>query len=67
MISRRSDSGRASKNATALVCTQKDLVKLGVEQIAGIPLCAVEIGLEILVGQAALEKRLQAVVAKIAN
>ncbi len=55
------------QNAAALVGTQKDLVKLGVEHIAGIPLWAVEIGLEILTGQAALEERLQAVIAKIAN
>jgi tetraacyldisaccharide 4'-kinase len=55
------------QNATALVCTQKDLVKLGVEQIARIPLWAVEIGLEILTGQPALEEQLQAVIAKIAR
>jgi tetraacyldisaccharide 4'-kinase len=48
-------------HAAALVCTGKDLVKLGVEQIGGVPLWAVEIGLEILAGQDALEDRLRAV------
>jgi tetraacyldisaccharide 4'-kinase len=51
------------KRASALVCTHKDLVKLGVDEIAGIPLWAVEIGLDILSGQQALEECLAGVVA----
>ena len=47
--------------AAALVCTGKDLVKLGVEQIEDVPLWAVEIGMEILAGQRGLEDCLQAV------
>jgi tetraacyldisaccharide 4'-kinase len=50
------------QKAAALVCTHKDLVKLGVDDIQGVPLWAVEIGLEILAGQQALEERLAAVV-----
>jgi tetraacyldisaccharide 4'-kinase len=50
------------RKAVALVCTHKDLVKVAVDQIAGVPLWAVEIGLEILSGQAALEACLTAVV-----
>jgi tetraacyldisaccharide 4'-kinase len=55
------------QQAAALVCTHKDLVKLGVDQIGGTRLWAVEIGLEILAGQPALEERLQAIQAKIAR
>ena len=55
------------QDAAALVCTHKDLVKLGVDQIAGIPLWAVEIGVEMLAGQAALEECLQAILAKVAT
>jgi tetraacyldisaccharide 4'-kinase len=55
------------QNAAALVCTHKDLVKLGVDQIGGVPLWAVEIGVELLAGQAALESCLEAVIAKIAT
>jgi len=49
------------QQASALVCTHKDLVKLGVNQVAGIPIWALEIGLQILAGQAELESRLEAV------
>ncbi|MBI2824920.1 MAG: tetraacyldisaccharide 4'-kinase [Planctomycetia bacterium] len=49
--------------AAALVCTHKDLVKLGVDQIAGLPLWAVEIELAIELGQAALEAKLEALLA----
>jgi tetraacyldisaccharide 4'-kinase len=52
------------QHASALICTHKDLVKLGVDQIAGVPLWAVEIGVEILTGLPALEERLQAIAAK---
>ncbi|HVU90511.1 MAG TPA: tetraacyldisaccharide 4'-kinase [Pirellulales bacterium] len=55
------------QNAAALVCTHKDLVKLGVDQIGGIPLWAVEIGVEMLAGEAALDERLQTIVAKVAT
>lgn len=55
------------QQAAALVCTHKDLVKLGVDQIGGTPLWAVEIGLQILAGQPALEERLQAIQAKIVS
>ena len=43
---------------SAVVCTRKDLVKIPREWLAGLPLWAVEIGLEITVGQAELERRL---------
>jgi tetraacyldisaccharide 4'-kinase len=47
-------------DVAAVVCTQKDLVKLGVEQLGGRPLWALEIGLEILAGREELESRLEA-------
>ncbi len=37
--------------AKALVCTHKDLVKLGVESLGGLPLWAVRVGLELLDGE----------------
>lgn len=44
---------------SAVVCTRKDLVKIPREWLAGLPLWALEIGLEITVGQAELEQRLE--------
>ncbi len=45
-------------DATAVLCTHKDLVKLQVEQLAGRPLWAVVVGIEFLLGREALEERL---------
>jgi tetraacyldisaccharide 4'-kinase len=47
-------------DAAALVCTEKDLVKLAVDRLGERPLWAVRIGLEILAGREALEARLAA-------
>jgi tetraacyldisaccharide 4'-kinase len=44
----------------AVVCTHKDLVKLELIRMGGVPLWAVRIGLEFLSGQQALETRLRA-------
>ncbi len=49
----------------AVLCTHKDLVKLGVDRLGGKPLWAVAIGLEIVVGQDAFERRLWKVLEKI--
>ena len=46
-------------SASALICTQKDLVKIDTDQIGELPLWAVAIGIEITVGQADLEACLQ--------
>ncbi len=46
-------------DAAAVLCTHKDLVKLGVEQLGGHPLWAVVIGLEILAGEVALAAKLR--------
>ena len=50
-------------DVAALLCTQKDLVKLGVEQIGGRPLWAIRIGLEVLAGREELESRLSSLLA----
>jgi hypothetical protein len=42
----------------AVLCTQKDLVKLNAVQLGSRPLWAVGIGLEILSGREAFERRL---------
>ena len=47
--------------ATAVVCTQKDLVKVGLDRLGDRPLWAIRIGLEILCGQESFEARLVAV------
>jgi tetraacyldisaccharide 4'-kinase len=47
----------------AIVCTQKDLVKIGVDRLGEKPLWAVVIGLEISLGQAEFEARLQKLLA----
>jgi tetraacyldisaccharide 4'-kinase len=44
--------------AAALVCTHKDLVKMGVERLNGIPLWAVRVGLKLLCGPDVLDARL---------
>ncbi len=50
--------------AEAVVCTHKDLVKIGTDTLDGLPLWAVRVGLEILQGEAelvaALEKAVEA-------
>ncbi len=45
--------------AAALLCTQKDLVKLPLDELGGLPLRAVAIDLEILSGREVLESRLE--------
>ena len=44
----------------AIVCTHKDLVKLGVDELGRHPLWAVVIGVELVVGQEELESKLAA-------
>lgn len=44
--------------ADAVVCTHKDLVKLGVDRLGDRPLWAVTVALEFLAGQQELEDRL---------
>ncbi len=48
----------ASEGITAVLCTHKDLVKLSIDELGGVPLWAVVIGLEITSGQSDLEARL---------
>ncbi len=47
-------------DAAAVVCTHKDLVKLGVDRLGRRPLWALSIGLEFLAGQPDMETRLGA-------
>ncbi len=49
----------------AIVCTQKDLVKIAHESLGDRPLWAIEIGTQIIAGEEALLRRLQAVRAAI--
>ena len=49
----------AAQPVNAVLCTHKDLVKLGVERLGPHPLWAVVVGLEILSGSAELEARLR--------
>jgi tetraacyldisaccharide 4'-kinase len=46
----------------AIVCTQKDLVKIGLDRLGDKPLWAVRVGLEFLTGQSALESKLGEIV-----
>lgn len=60
----RGDIGRIERDAgrmeaALLVCTHKDLVKVGVESLGGMPLRAVAIEAELTVGGDALEVRLR--------
>lgn len=42
----------------ALVCTQKDLVKIGVDQLGDRPLWAIRVGIDFLAGRESLEREL---------
>jgi tetraacyldisaccharide 4'-kinase len=48
----------AARQAEALVCTQKDLVKIGVDQLGDRPLWAIRVGIEFLTGREEFEKKL---------
>ncbi len=50
-------------NAKLVLCTHKDLVKVGVENLGGVPLRAVRIGLQFLNSASEFERRLQALFA----
>lgn len=54
-----------SQDATALVCTCKDLVKIGVDSLGQHPLWAVHVGMEILAGQQELEDQLSATASEL--
>lgn len=51
--------------AQGLVCTHKDLVKIGMDALGGVPLWAVRIGLEILQGEDTLNAALEKVIAAV--
>lgn len=53
----------AESGSTALVCTHKDLVKLGVDRLGQLPLWALSIEMRFLVGREILERRLAELVA----
>lgn len=55
----RLDSWAATLDAEAVLCTHKDLVKLGIETLGGRPLRAIVVELEFLAGRAELEQRLR--------
>jgi tetraacyldisaccharide 4'-kinase len=46
-------------NAAAIICSQKDLVKIGLSQLGGKPLWALRIAVEFLAGQKSFEERLR--------
>jgi len=48
----------STTNADYVLCTRKDLVKLGVTKLGAVPLRAVSVQLQFLAGQVALENRL---------
>ncbi|MBS0208958.1 MAG: tetraacyldisaccharide 4'-kinase [Planctomycetes bacterium] len=50
-----------TNSADAVVCTHKDLVKIGVDQLGGVPLWALAIGLEFTAGQGDLIAAIDAV------
>ena len=44
--------------AEALVCTQKDLVKIGVDRLGDRPLWAIRVGIDFLAGREEFERKL---------
>ena len=57
----------AGSGVQAVLCTHKDLVKLGTDRLGAVPLLAVLIDLTIERGQAALESRLQRLRSQVAS
>ena len=57
------DRWAAALDAEAVLCTEKDLVKIGRDRLGGKPLWAVRIGLDFLAGQQYLRDRLQSLLA----
>ena len=53
--------------AEALVCTQKDLVKIGADRLGDLPLWAVRVGIEFLTGRDEFEKILRTNLAAAAS
>jgi tetraacyldisaccharide 4'-kinase len=51
------------REVAAVLCTQKDLVKIGMDQLGRHPLWAIRVNIDFLVGQEALESRLLALLA----
>ena len=51
----------------AVVCTAKDLAKIGVNQLGAVPLRALAIGIEFLEGQAVVESQLAALAGTVAE
>ncbi len=58
-LQRLSQWSRQFGDAAAVICTHKDLVKINRNRIESLPLCALEIGVVIRVGQDLLENRLR--------
>jgi tetraacyldisaccharide 4'-kinase len=52
--------------AAAIICTHKDLVKIHLDQLGRLPLWAIRVGIDFLIGQDALESRLLALLARTA-
>lgn len=63
----RLNAWAARLEVEAVLCTHKDLVKLGIDLLGGRPLRAVVVELELLSGQAELETRLEAVCPRLAQ
>ena len=58
----------AEKSTVAgVLCTHKDLVKLGLDRLGGKPLWAVRIGLDFLTGREAIDRALEAVTTAISK
>jgi tetraacyldisaccharide 4'-kinase len=55
----------AASGATAIVCTHKDLVKIGVDRLGALPLWALVVGIEFLEGQVELEAKLAWLIARL--
>jgi tetraacyldisaccharide 4'-kinase len=54
-----------TQNATAIVCTHKDLVKINAATLGGKPLFAIVIGLEFLAGERDLERLLKPLLERV--
>ncbi len=52
--------------AEAVLCTHKDLVKIGLDRLGRLPLWAIRVEIDFIAGQDALESRLLALLARIA-